>query len=111
MNKEVINIIVPEGQCPMDKLAELKEDSANAWIFFHESAIERIKESGEVTELLHDAYEVEWKETDEHPATRMWVHRRRSDFDEVVLIEADDIAFTVPASNPEKLIYVYMDTV
>lgn len=47
MKKKVT--LVPKDKCPLDVLAEMKERTANAWIFLHHNAVEKLQRSDGVS--------------------------------------------------------------
>ena len=110
MKKEVK--LVPKDKCPLNVLAELGEQTKSAWIFLHRNAVEKLISIADDhrTRMSHDLRELFWNATNAFPETTIWI-----EFDpekvwlEVYRIDADDIAFNLPADDPDNILFVKMD--
>lgn len=111
MKKEVI--IVPKDKCPLDVLAEMGERTANAWIFLHANAVEKLQRSyvsckeGKKPGTL----DLTWEATDEYPETRVVIDvgAMAVDWKHVILISASDISFTLMPVDPEDIYFLKME--
>jgi len=77
MKKEVI--LVPQGKCPMDVLAEMGEKTKNAWIFLHENAYQHLMKSKGAqvytknTENCNKITLIKWEATEDFPETSVCI--------------------------------------
>lgn len=111
MNKEVI--IVPKDKYPLDVLAEMKEQTANAWIFLHYNAVEKLQRSDGVSckeGRKQGTLELTWEATDEYPETRVVIDvcAMATDWKSIILISASDISFTLMPVDPEDIYFLKM---
>lgn len=110
MKKEVI--LVPKDKCPLDVLAEMGEQTKSAWIFLHRNAVEKLTSTAD-DHLVHmhcNSQQFYWEATDAFPDTLLWIEIHSDTvWLKVYRIEADDIAFKLPADNPDDIIFVKMD--
>lgn len=80
-------------------LAEMGERTKNAWIFLHQSALEKLA-----------YHELHWNATEEVPATSVLIeYNTQSDWPEVVGITAANIAFSLHSIDPEDIYFLKMD--
>lgn len=110
MKKEVI--IVPKDKCPLDVLAEMEERTANAWIFLHQNAVEKLKDNCDVCNDVahHEQITLSWEATEEYPATEVVINNKaHTDWLEIFRISASDIAFSIRSKNPEEIYFLKMD--
>lgn len=96
MDMELLNLTVPQDMCALDFLAEMKERTKNAWIYLHDSVINKLLKSDGVKceEGIHNCRILSWKATDEYPSKQVVI----SSFEAkcwytVIAIKAEDIAF------------------
>lgn len=110
MKKEVI--IVPKDKCPLNVLAEMGERTKNAWIFLHQSALEKLLSTADEKSVSGKLayHELHWNATEEFPATSVLIeYNTQSDWSEVVGITATDIAFSLHSNDPEDIYFLKMD--
>lgn len=112
MKKEVI--IVPKDKCPLDVLAEMENRTANAWIFLHSNAVEKLQRSDGVSckegnkvgtiVLTREA-------TEDYPETRVVIDvcAMATEWKSIILISASDISFNLMPVDPEELYFLKMD--
>lgn len=97
MKKEVI--IVPKDKCPLDALAEMKEQTYGVGILFSVIALNNLMSTVDRCEELDDsAYLLSWNATEKFPKTTIVVVSEPSEIPHVtqyraVFINADDICF------------------
>lgn len=111
MKKEVI--LVPKDKCPLDVLAEMGERTENAWIFLDASAYNKLAESEGCTAYRrkndNERIRLKWEATDEYPATEVLLEIPTSlGWGKIIMIEAEDIAFTVSMADPEDIFFLKM---
>ena len=117
MLKEVI--LVPKDKCPLDVLAEMGSQTANAWIFLHKNAVEKLRSTAdqvnEFPSMIEFQSEFKWNATPEYPATLLQITHlpkivnSREEWIKVYRIKASDIAFEYSASDPEYLFFLKME--
>ena len=110
MKKEVK--LVPKDKCPLDVLAEMGEATKSAWIFLHRNAVEKLISIADDHRVrMHcNSQQFYWEATDTFPDTFLWVELHPDKvWLEVYRIEADDIAFNLPADDPDDIIFMKMD--
>ena len=110
MKKEVK--LVPKDKCPLDVLAELGEQTKSAWIFLHRNAVEKLISIADDhrPQMSCDFQELFWNATDAFPETTIWIELHPDKvWLEVYRIDADDIAFNLPADDPDNILFVKMD--
>ena len=96
----------------MDVLASMEGRTANAWIFLHTNAVQKLKDiCGRCNEISENHRLIlSWEATEAYPETRVIINiRAHTDWFEVFSISASDIAFTVRSRNPENLYFLKMD--
>ncbi len=97
MKKEVI--IVPKDKCPLDVLAEMKEQTYAVGILFSVIALNKLMSTADRCEELDDsAYLLSWNATENFPKTTIVVVSEPSEIPNIieyraVFINADDICF------------------
>lgn len=108
MKKEVI--LVPREKCPLDVLAEMGEQTKNAWIFLHENAIGKLMQTANFDSYKYGCQKLTWRKTSKYPKTVIWIEAgSHSDWAKVAAINADDISFKKAANDPENLFFLKMD--
>lgn len=110
MKKEVI--IVPKDKCPLDILAELGEQTKSAWIFLHRNAVKKlISIADDHSTSVHSGVEkFFWNATDDFPETTVEIELHPDMvWLEVYRINADDIVFTMPADDPDEVIFMKIE--
>lgn len=110
MKKEVT--LVPKDECPLDVLAEMEERTANAWIFLHDNAVEKLKKSCVKYTLQYHSIKLNWDATENIPATSIIINTRKfysGHWNFVDYIEADDIAFKHRSYDPEEIFFLQME--
>ena len=110
MKKEVT--LVPKDKCPLDVLAEIKERTANAWIFLHDNVVENLQKSCNEYNLLYRGIRLKWNATKTFPDTSVLINREilgGAHWNFVYSIDADDIEFKYRSPNPEEIIFLQMD--
>lgn len=112
MKKEVI--VVPNDKCPLDVLAEMNERTANAWIFLHRNAFEKLQHSDGVSckeGRKQGTIELTWEATDDYPETRVVIDvcAMATDWKPIILISASDISFTLMPVDPEDIYFLEME--
>ena len=108
MKKEII--LVPRDKCPLDVLAEMGEQTKNAWIFLHGNAISKLQLTANFDSFKYGCQKLTWRKTKEYPKTVIWIHANyTSDWAKVAVIEADDIAFKKEVNDPENIFFLKMD--
>lgn len=114
MNMELLNLTVPQDMCALDFLAEMKEQTKNAWIFLHKNIIiELIKSDKVKCEDGMNCLILSWKATDEYPKIRIVINSfEAKSWYTVIAIEAIDIAFKSidNIEEPECIICLKMAT-
>ena len=113
MKKEVI--LVPVGKCPLDVLAEMGESIRNSWIFLHENAYEHLlrsegaKPSGGDSVNRNKTTCIIWEATKEYPKTVVFCEVPEvTGWGKITGIEAEDIAYSCPAFDPEDIFFLKM---
>ena len=111
MKKKVI--IVPKDKCPLDVLSEMNERTANAWIFLHHNALEKLQHSDGVSckeGRKQGTLELTWEATDDYPETRVVIDvcAMATDWKSIILISASDISFTLMPVDPEDIYFLKM---
>lgn len=104
MKKEVI--LVPKDKCPLDVLAEMGERTKNLWIFIHDDAISKLKETADYVEE-GEYQEFVWTETEECLATFLDIEIQGT-WHRVYRIIVDDIAFEHEPQDPEDIFFLKM---
>ena len=112
MKKEVI--IVPNDKCPLDVLAEMNERTANAWIFLHHNAVEKLQRSDGVSckeGRKPGTLELTWKGTDDYPKTRVVIDvcAMATNWKSIIAISASDIFFNIMPVDPEDIYFLKME--
>lgn len=110
---EILNKDVPRSKCVMDFIAELGEQTKNAWIFMDQSCIEQLLKSKGVIDRgwLENHRILTWEKTDNYPKTTIIIsHFEEEDYYVVVQIDAEDIAFKLisEVKIPERIIILKM---
>ena len=101
-------ITVPEGECAMNILAGLGEETRNSWIFIHKEQFTKLREKADGFEHEDAFGHLNWDATDEFPETYLGVILGSNSLDYVPVfkIEADDIVFKKPAATPERIFFI-----
>lgn len=108
MKKEVI--LVPKDKCPMDVLAEMGEQTRNAWIFLHQSVIRQLKITADTcTGKIAGYQELVWRGNEKHPKTILTFEKRVGIWTRVRRIYASDIAYGLEPQDPENIIFLEME--
>lgn len=92
----VENLVLPEGKCALDRIAELGELAENAWIYFSKERFYELRKSAQVQGkkgLDSNIVEFGWSATEQYPATKIWFRDSKTEWYEVMKIMADDITF------------------
>lgn len=102
MKKEVI--LVPKDKCPLDVLAEMGEQTKDAWIYLHKTAFDRLrsedcstKDEMTFSELCFEETEILINDT----GGGIWFT--------VCSISANDISFKDRAKDPENIFFLKME--
>ncbi len=111
MKKDVI--MVPLDKCPLDVIAELKEETENAWIFLHRNALRKLislADTCERLQMIPSYYNLHWKATESFPETQVCIYYNEmySEWASVITIEASDIAFKKQSPDPENIFFLKM---
>lgn len=110
MKKEVI--LVPKDKCPLDVLADIGEQTKNAWIFLHQNAVYKLKHSEGVTvEKLNGPFlKFTWETTEVFPKTKVILQdSSTNDWVLIYSISSDNIAFKERAVDPEEILFLKME--
>lgn len=111
MKKE--EIIVPKDKCPLDVLAEMGNQTENAWIFLHCNALENLRHSEGVciTDDVPGMEVLTWDATEGCPKTRVVVGFKSLSpiWSAITSICASDIAFSLMSPDPENIYYLKME--
>lgn len=108
MKKEVI--LVPKDKCPLDVLAEMGEQTRNAWIFLHQSVIRNLKITADTcTGKIAGYQEMIWNENEKHPKTILDFEAEKGLWLKVHRIYASDIAYGLKPQDPENIIFLEME--
>ena len=102
-------IIVPEGKCPLDVLAELGRITRNARIFLHKNAVEKLRTTADAVDLCRGYLGMSWKATEKFPATAITLKCSKEEWNRVIHIKASDIAFEHEVRRPEYLFFLQME--
>ena len=112
MKKEVI--LVPKDKCPLDVLAEMGEQTRDAWFFLHRNAVENLqhsdgvscKEGGKAGTCV-----LTWEATEDYPETKIIVDicGFGADWKPIIFISASDIAFSLFPVDPEEIFFLKME--
>ena len=106
MLKEVT--LVPKDKCPLDVLAEIGTQTANAWIFLHKNAVEKLRTTADEIIDAVDFLKMYWSGTEKYPSTTILLEGTATWY-KVSTIEADDIAFKQSVSDPEHIFFLQME--
>lgn len=100
-------IEVPEGECVMNILAELGDETLNSWIFIHKDRITDLRNGADKYEHKGTMSHIYWN-AKEYPATYLGVIFGRTSIDYVPVFKVDaiDIPFKKPANEPEKIFLI-----
>lgn len=105
MSQKIIS--VPREKCPLDVLADMKERTNLADIFFSPAAADNLIETADIVLSNSDTSLISllWNETEEYSMTSVFLERKH--FEEptgvqyqVLIISADDIAFRHKVDKP-----------
>jgi len=111
MKKKVTFVL--NNECAMDVLAELGEETKDAWIWVHKNVTENLKKDADsvMAEGFGGHFRIRWKATEESPETEILIYcgEKGSEWDKVLTISADDIAYTTMPSDPEELLFLKME--
>ena len=112
MKKEVTP--VPKDKCPLVVLAEMGQQTRNAWIFIHENVYwNLVRRAGNVsyTKEKNDGPElIKVKATKDYPEAEILCQKPNTDgWTKIMLINAENIAFTFAVKDPEDLFFLKMD--
>lgn len=111
MKKEVI--IVPKDKCPLDVLAEMGNQTRDAWIFLHCNVLEKLRHSKGVCirEGVPGTDVLTWAATEEYPETTVIVDIKSLNavWKPITAICASDIAFTVMPVDFEDIFFLKME--
>lgn len=103
---------MPKDKCPLDVLAEMGEQTKSAWIFLHRNAVEKLISiaEGHNPHQHSGFHEFRWNATDDFPETVIWIELHPDKvWLEIYRIDADDIAFNLPADDPDNILFIKMD--
>lgn len=115
MNVNVIT--VPKDKCPLDVIAEMGENSRNAWLFFDHNCKEDLFQKADdvITREGNSPYEgmthtLVWAATDKFPETKLVIELFTGHDDligtwAVKQIAADDIAFEKRTAIPTEICF------
>lgn len=107
MKKEII--LVPQGKCPLDVLAEMGEQTRNAWIYLHDNACGVLESTADYSSFKYGCEKLTWRKTKDYPRTVIWLEaNHKSEWAKVAAISADDIAFDRAANDPENIFFLKM---
>ena len=103
--------LVPKDKCPLDVLAEMGEQTANAWIFLHKNAVEKLRSTADIVTVTDSFLKMHWKETEKYPSTTILVKHPTKEYiwQRIYHIMAIDIAFDYEPSDPEHLFFLQME--
>ena len=112
MKKSII--LVPKDQCPLDIIASLGERTRKAWLLLHKSVVEKLSKTADHV-LLSGVDQIPFAfvfdKTSNSPETQVYLQQtEEKEFFFVSDIEAEDIAFTTPATKPKEEITIKMST-
>ena len=112
MKKDII--VVPKEKCPLDVLSEMGRKVRNAWIFLHESVINKFEaeQNQEVVHLDDGTISYKWNETPDFPETILEISNLNvlgKVWYPVVFINACDIAFEKPSDDPKHIYFFQME--
>ena len=102
-------ISVPKDKCPLDVLAEMGEQTKNAWIFLHQNAINKLRRTVNKVTKLRDLCEFAWDATEKYTSTILTFKKETGCWYKVCRIYASDIAFRLQVKDPENVIFLKMD--
>ena len=99
-------ILVPKDKCPLDVLAEMGSQTANAWIFLHTNAVEKLRSTAD-TITTNGPLKMYWKETEKYPSTTILLEPKAKWY-RVCHIKAEDIAFEYEPHDPKYIFFLKM---
>lgn len=113
MDMELLNLTVPQDMCALNFLAEMKERTKNAWIYLHDSVVNKLLKSDGVKcqKGINNFCILSWEATDEYPSAQVVISLFESKhWYTVIDIKAEDIAFTeiYNIEEPECIIRLKM---
>lgn len=101
-------IMVPMDKCPLEVLAGMGEETKNAWIFFHDNVIKRLRKTADKVVTVSHIQELLWRGEDNK---KMFVDFEKglTDWRRVYRINSINIAFRNEPRNPENVIFLQME--
>ena len=108
MKREIT--IVPKDKCPLDVLTELGQRTANAWIFIHQNAINKLRSTCNNVNEFYASFSLGWDACEKYPATIINISDIHTGFwHEVFKISAENIAFKQKSTEPEEIFFLKME--
>ena len=104
-------IFVPRDKCIFKILAEMGETITNSWIFFQDGVIQRMDEIRDSFDFDPEKDEVilVWEQSVKYPKTELHIRLHHEGWFFCTFISAEDIAYTVPADEPDRMILVELE--
>lgn len=107
-------ILVPKGKSPLAVLAEMGEQTKEAWIFMHDDVIKSLREMCDEENFLGgDDWALYWYGTSIgilQPPCKVFLSARTFEgpWKSISCIKAIDIAFNKRCDNPKEIIFLKM---
>jgi len=100
-------IVVERDECSLDVLSELGTKAATAWIEFDQSVVDDLRSFAHYF-LEEDGYILAlWEEQASSPETSI-ILARTNDGYELICARAEDISFTEPVEDPDRILMFTM---
>lgn len=103
-------VMLMDGKCPLDYLAEQGEKTKSSWIFLSRNAVKAMEENAETNDTDGALLILGWKATEDYPASNITLRGRslcdENEWYELVRCDAEDIAFRAPANNPREIFFI-----
>lgn len=103
---------VPKDKFLLNLLADMGDQTKNAWIFLHHNDMEKLSSIAD-NYFPHghsNFQEFRWNATDDFPERLIWVELQQGRvWLKVLRIEAKNIPFNLPADDPDDILFLKMD--
>lgn len=100
-------LVVPEGMCPLEVLANKGTEMKQAWIELDDAVLDELETYASMF-IQKDNYVLLTCESEDVPETGMMLAKHSSLY-EVVYIDSPDIDFTEPVNNPDRILTITME--
>lgn len=101
--------ICPKDKCPLDYLSDMEGEAVGAWIYLHDSCVERLNKTADKNETKDKVRNMYWNATDKWAATDL---KMQDDpklvWHLVYKIDAPDIQFKDIPETPIAVFFITM---